>query len=201
MDNQTPRRHADPAFLAAKLARVDEPHVAPLNAMVRRIREEHAGVPYFDPKSGGVSARILFLLEAPGPKAIDFISPDNNDQSAANMIRLLADAGIDRSESCFWNVVPFYIGNAERTRLRAAKQTDLDAGEPWVVELLGLLPRLETIVLMGRHAQKARKMLLRLRPEVRIVEAWHPSPRCLNSAKTRRDEILNTLLDAKPRSS
>jgi uracil-DNA glycosylase len=191
-----PRRHADPVFLAAKLTRIDEPHIAPLNEMVRRIRVEHVGVPYFDPESGGVDARILFLLEAPGPNAIDFISPDNNDQTAANMIRLLADAGIDRSETCFWNVVPFYIGNTERTKLRAAKQTDLDAGEPWVVELLALLPQLETIVLMGRHAQKARKLLLRLRPDLKVISTWHPAPRCLNSVKTRRDEILSALLDA-----
>lgn len=191
-----PRRHANPVFLAVKLTRIDEPHVASLNEMVRRIRVKHVGVPYFDPESGGVNARILFLLEAPGPNAIDFISPDNNDPTAANMIRLLADAGINRGETCFWNVVPFYIGNAERTKLRAAKQTDLDAGEPWVVELLALLPRLETIILMGRHAQKARELLLRLRPDLRVISTWHPAPRCLNSVKTRREEILRALVDA-----
>jgi hypothetical protein len=131
IQNMLPRRHADPVFLAAKLARVDEPHVAPLNAMVRSIRLQHAGVPFFDPEAGGVNARVLFLLKAPGPKAVDFVSLDNNDQTAENMLRLLVEAGIKRGDTCHWNVVPFYIGNADRTKLRAAKQTDLDVGKPW----------------------------------------------------------------------
>lgn len=92
-----PRRLAAPVFLAAKLAMVDEPHVAPLNALVRRIRLQHAGVPFFDPEAGGVNARILFLLEAPGPKAVDFVSLDNNDQTAENMLRLLVESGINRA--------------------------------------------------------------------------------------------------------
>lgn len=188
-----PRRLAAPVFLAAKLAMVDEPHVAPLNALVRRIRLQHAGVPFFDPEAGGVNARILFLLEAPGPKAVDFVSLDNNDQTAENMLRLLVESGINRGDTCNWNVVPFYIGNADRTKLRAAKQTDLDAGKPWVTALLDLLPRLDTVVLMGRHAQKARRLIEALRPAVRIVEAWHPSPLCLNRVKARRGELLSTL--------
>lgn len=191
-----PRRHADRAFLDAKRARVDEPHVAPLNAMARRIQAAHPGTPFFDPESGGINARILFLLEAPGPKATHFVSPDNDDQTAANMNRLLADAGIGRRDTLFWNVVPFYIGKEDRSKLRAAKKSDLDAGEPWIVELLSKLPKLETVVLMGRNAQKARLILSNLRPHLRVVETWHPSPRCLNSVKVRRGEILSALVDA-----
>jgi uracil DNA glycosylase len=61
--------------------------------------------------------------------------------------------------------------------------------------LIDLLPRRETVVLMGRHAQKARRMIAALRPTVSIVEAWHPSPLCLNRSKERRGELLNTLLE------
>lgn len=191
-----PRRHADPAYLARKLACIDEIHVKPLNDMVRRIQATHAGTPFFDPDSGGIHTRILLLLEAPGAKATDFVSPDNNDQTAANLLRLLHEADVPRIELCFWNVVPFYIGAEDRSKLRAAKQTDLDAGRPWVIELINLLPQLHTIVLMGRQAQKSRQLLRTIRPSVRILNAWHPSNRCLNSRPRRRAELLQTLRDA-----
>jgi hypothetical protein len=51
-----PRAPADAAFLAAKRARIDEPHVAPLNALVRNLRElstnvdTRRAVPWFDPE-------------------------------------------------------------------------------------------------------------------------------------------------------
>jgi hypothetical protein len=50
-----------------------EPHVAPLTAFVQRLREEQdvtRRIPYFDPLDGGAAARILLVLEAPGPKAV-----------------------------------------------------------------------------------------------------------------------------------
>lgn len=37
------RRHRNPDFLSAKLSRIDEPHVAPLNDFVRDIRAETGG--------------------------------------------------------------------------------------------------------------------------------------------------------------
>ncbi|WP_027483552.1 hypothetical protein [Deinococcus pimensis] len=59
------------------------PHAAPLSRYVedlrarlrahegdaRQLRRDH-GVPHLDPLSGGVLARALLLLEAPGPRAL-----------------------------------------------------------------------------------------------------------------------------------
>lgn len=195
-----PRRHSEPEFLAYKKAQIDARHVAPLNAMVRRIQDEHDGVPFFDPGDGGTNARVLLLLEAPGPEATNFVSCDNDDQTAENTFNLLADARLARCEIVVWNVVPFYIGKEDRSKLRAARQTDLDAGRPWLVELIGLLPRLDTVVLLGRSAQRAEPLIRQLNPDLRILNGWHPSPVAMNRYPTRRPELLAVLRQASNRS-
>ena len=95
---------------------IDEPDVAPLNAMVRRIRDTKGPdyhIPYFDPCDGGIHARMLILMEAPGPKAIGpraggsgFVSRNNPDPTASNLCKILQEVGIPRRETVIWNVVP-----------------------------------------------------------------------------------------------
>lgn len=65
-------------------------------------------MPYFDPADGGVEARCLFLLEAPGPRAVlsGSVSRDNPDQTAENFSKFLTDAGIDRLNTVIWSTVP-----------------------------------------------------------------------------------------------
>jgi uracil-DNA glycosylase len=58
-----------------------------LSLLVDRIRAEQGlgrEVPGFDPLNGNENARFLFVLEAPGPKAVarGIISFDNEDQTA-----------------------------------------------------------------------------------------------------------------------
>ncbi|QGG94373.1 uracil-DNA glycosylase family protein [Actinomarinicola tropica] len=55
-------------------------------------------MPWFDPASGGTHSRVLLLLEAPGGKTVSsgFISPDNNDGSAALVFELRDEAGLAR---------------------------------------------------------------------------------------------------------
>ena len=196
MRQVTVRAHADRKVLAAKLLRLDEPHIAPLTALARRIQEAHASVPFFDPSNGGSNASVLCLLEAPGPKAMDFVSQENNDQTAENMHRLMDAAHLARRDVVLWNVVPFYIGAADRSKLRAARQDDLDAGRPWLVELFGLLPRLKVVVLLGRRAHSARDLVKALRPDVCLLEGWHPSPLAMNRELGRWQQLLDVLLAA-----
>ena len=61
-----PRMNNEPEFLAAKLRRVQDPHLRPLNGLVERWRQGGRQVPYADPDSGGIRSRILFLNESPG---------------------------------------------------------------------------------------------------------------------------------------
>lgn len=61
----------------------------PLSALVDKIRNEQKlgrEVPDFDPYNGNEGARYLFILEAPGPKAVEtgFVSFENPDQTARN---------------------------------------------------------------------------------------------------------------------
>ena len=89
------------AAIAERMAELSRPHVAPLTQLVEEMSEARpsASVPYFDPHSGGVRARILLLLEAPGPGAAaprgsGFVSCENDDATAANLYELLGEAGV-----------------------------------------------------------------------------------------------------------
>lgn len=191
------RAHRDEKIRADKLKRLDEPHIAPLTALARRIQKAHPGVPFFDPKNGGIDSKVLFLLEAPGPQAVDFVSQENDDQSAENIHQLMDEACLPPSDVVFWNVVPFYIGAENRAMIRAARARDLDAGRPWLIELLDLLPQLKVVVLLGRKAQRARKLVKELRPDVCTIIGWHPSPRAINRVPSRRQDLQNVFQDVK----
>jgi uracil-DNA glycosylase len=63
-----------------------EPHVAKLTAWVRQIRQDTGlgeKIPFFDPLDGGIAASCLYLLEAPGARAVasGFISRNNPDNA------------------------------------------------------------------------------------------------------------------------
>jgi uracil-DNA glycosylase len=156
-----------------------------------------AAVPYFDPTEAGTEARILLLLEAPGRRSAleggsGFVSPDNDDQTAQNMWHLLREAGIDRGrEILTWNVVPWYIGDG--TKIRATRSSDLEDARQATRELLALLSDIRVVVLLGRPAAKAWRMLGFSLP---AILASHPSPLNLNTRPQRREEIRQSLAEA-----
>jgi uracil-DNA glycosylase len=150
-----PRAHRDTAFLAAKLARVEEPHVAPLNALVRELRAGGRSAPWVDPASGGVRSRILFLYESPGPRSSEaygsnVISPDNDDPSAERAWRLARAAGLERELCVNWNAVPWYVSGTARNA--NATPADFREAEPWLHRFVSLLPDLRVVVVMGNFA-------------------------------------------------
>jgi uracil-DNA glycosylase len=171
----------------------------PLRDFVIRLRRE-AGekgpIPDFDPWDGGVEAEVLFLLEAPGAKAVrsGFVSRNNPDETAKNFFELTAEAGIPRSRSVIWNTVPWYIGNG--SKIRPATAGDITAAAASLARLLDLLPRLKVIVLVGRKAESAEKLILPLRPNIRIVISPHPSPLFVNRLPENRERILKSFKEA-----
>lgn len=198
-----PRAHRDPDLLRTKRGLLTAPHMAALTEYVIRLRERHGQsvVPDFDPAEAGIKARILLLLEAPGAKATverggsGFVSPNNNDATANNMWHLLTEAGINRAADVVtWNIVPWYIGDEQR--IRGAEQQDLVEAREAITELLALLSNLKVVVLIGKAAAKGWAALGLNMP---ALYAPHPSPRNLNSRPWMRDEILNTLREAKGR--
>jgi hypothetical protein len=72
MYTDQPKLLGRPEALALRLEEIEQLHIAPLTAFVRRLRAAvgfNASIPFFDPWDGGIHSEILFLLEAPGPKA------------------------------------------------------------------------------------------------------------------------------------
>lgn len=151
-------------------------HVAPLTAYAAKLRRRRLGeVPEFDPLDGGVEAQVLFLFEKPGPKTAvngggsGFISRNNDDPTANATFDFMQKARIPRTKSVLWNVIPWWNGDI------AINRRELQQGVRCVRELIGKLPRLRAIVLVGRKAAKAKPYLRAT--GVTLFTSAHPSPR------------------------
>ena len=199
-----PKRHKDSAFLAAKQARLWEGHVAPINQLVDQIRleiaddwaEAHTGsappvfVPYVDPDSGGIQAKVLFVLESPaGPAALGsgMLSADNNDGTAKNVWLSYQASGMPRTFGLAWNAVPWYVGDGKRNRNVAA--TDVARGMEYLRQLLDLAPDVRVVLALGKPAQASVASAYDvLRPRgIRVLNAPHPSP--IPAAATRGQSL------------
>jgi len=165
------------------------PHIAPLAAYAARLRSRPGlEVPDFDPLDGGIDARVLFLLEKPGPmtspfrpvrEGSGFISRDNDGATAETTRRFMLEAGLPRRDTVIWNVIPWWNGTIAVTAPERA------AGLQELQSLLALLPRLHTAVLVGRTAARARPILNRLR----VLESAHPSPQVRAGYRAMWDAI------------
>jgi uracil-DNA glycosylase len=165
-----------------------------LAAFVRYIRAQRnldRAVPDFDPKNGNEGAKFLFILEAPGPKAVasGVISFDNPDQSARNFREQLAEADINRGEIAVWNVVPWYVGAENFKRIRAVERGEVELGITYLLELLPLLPNLRCVVLVGGAARRAH-VALSAATSARILTCHHPSPRAQNLLPSAKAENI-----------
>jgi len=194
MNPDMPKLLKEAAAVDARMKTLRASHIAPLTAFVEELRHG-AGpgteIPYFDPWDGGVKATTLFLLEAPGPKAVrsGFVSLDNPDETAKNFHDLMMEAGIPRKSAIIWNVVPWYIGSGRK--IRAATPDDLAEGLRLLPRLLGLLPKLQVIVLVGRKAGKAAAQVDHNR--YTLLACPHPSPMFVNRSPGNRGRILGVL--------
>lgn len=176
-----------------RLGMLTLPHMEPLTGYVASLRAnlgEQYHIPNFDPCDGGIQARALFLLEAPGPKAkaSKFVSSNNPDPTAKNLWNLIRNAGIARTDTLIWNIVPWYVGTGEH--ILPVNAADIRQALPHLNELLALLPRLEMIVLVGRKAQHAEPQIRLLTslsiPKVSIKHTYHMSALVFNTSPERR---------------
>lgn len=180
-----------------------DPHISVLTAYVEALKREMGTeyhVPYFDPLDGGTNAECLFLLEAPGPKAVasGFVSRNNPDETAKNFFELNTEVGIRREQTVLWNIVPWYIGSG--SRIRPATTRDLGQAAPALERLLKLLPRVRIIVLVGKKAALAKEAISTLAPSTSIYLMPHPSPMYVNRSPENRGllrrhlEVISALL-------
>jgi hypothetical protein len=142
-----PRAHRLPSVVRDKLARLDDEDMAQLSALARRIGARYGDVPWVDPASGRIRTRVLCLVESPGPmsartsRGSGIISVDNDDQTAANNFRALAEAGPPRHLAMNWNAVPWHLD-----AVRRPTAAEIREAVPWLVELLRLLRDLRVVV-------------------------------------------------------
>jgi hypothetical protein len=83
-------------------------------------------------------------------------------------------AGLERKRTVVWNIVLWYIGAS--TKIHAAKSTHIKAGIPSLLRLLGLLPGLSAVVLIGRKAERAKSVIAGARPELQLLTSLPPEP-------------------------
>ena len=171
------------------------PHMLPLRDFVESLRQEMGsayGIPHFDPLDGGINARVLFLLEAPGAKAVSsgFVSRNNPDETARNFFELNIAAGIARTDTVCWNVVPWYIGTG--TKIRPARHDDIRQALGSLRRLLTLLPNVRIVALVGNKSASLASEVVGMFPDSRVIATPHPSPLFIN----RRPENRGILLDA-----
>jgi uracil-DNA glycosylase len=152
---------------------------------LRSVRPESRDVPGFDPRNGNLNAKFLLVLEAPGPGAVasGFVSIENEDPTAKNLKKLLADSSISPDEIVIWNVVPWYCGNEEKTKIQPPSTQEMEIGIDFLCKLVLLLKNLEAIVLVGGSARKAH-IRLSAKTRVRILSCHHPSQRVINVSKS-----------------
>jgi uracil-DNA glycosylase len=187
---------ADPLTVEARRAALAAPHAAPLARFAAALRgSTGAPVPDADPADGGVGARLLLLLETPGPATFrtGFVSRDNPTPTGANLRRFLA--GLPRAETLIWNAVPFVI-HAPGARNRAPTRAERERGLALLPPLLDLLPRLEAAVLAGVAAAAATPVLAAARPGLRVLRMPHPSPTYVCTSPEVPRRIAATLAEA-----
>lgn len=164
------------------------------NDITQRIREDlglSSEVPEFDPENGNENAKFLFLLEAPGPKAIKtgLISLNNPDPSARNFKTQLNQAGINKKDLAIWNVVPWYIGNDNKTAIRPAKSDDIEISIKYLKLIIAAMKSLKCIVLVGGAARKTH-IVLSAMTTARIFSCHHPSAKVMNTNPKAEKENL-----------
>jgi hypothetical protein len=166
--------------------RLNDPHVRPLMDVVRDLRARGWKVPNVDPNDGGVDARILVLLETPGPQAVvsDFVSRDNPDPSAKNIGKVLDAAQFARSDVLLWNVVPYCVSTERQNRNATAAH--IREAIPACQAFIERLQKLVAVVFCGRNAQRAQKSL-RLPPSVIAFCTFHPGAQAYNNPRCRAD--------------
>ena len=183
--------------VADKVARLDAPHMLVPERYRAGLAALHGNVPHFDPDDGGDDARVLLLLETPGPRAgpVRFVSRDNPTGTARNIARFCEAAGLARRDTVLWNVVPWLI-HAPGALNRGPTRAETAAGLALVPGLLTILPQLRAVVLCGRAAGFAEPIIANLETALRVLRMPHPSPTYVCTDPGIGGRIIGVLTEA-----
>ncbi|BDZ52777.1 hypothetical protein GCM10025867_50180 (plasmid) [Frondihabitans sucicola] len=154
-------------------------------------------VPSFDPADAGADAKVLILLESPGPmtsteregrrQGSGFISPDNDDFTARNTWSARHETRLDEGIALQWNIVPWLLAVGVQT----PTSDEVRQGALELRRLLEYLPRLEVIVACGKPAQDALTRFIEPAYEGKYsyLRTWHPGQRAM-AVRGRREELV-----------
>lgn len=167
-----------------------------LAAYLDRLRAARGDVPGFDPAGPGAAARLLILLETPGPRIgqTGVVALSNPAGTARNLRRFLGEAGIDERDVLLWNAVPWVIrpGGA----IRPPRPAEVRDGIAFLPPLLALLPLLRAVLLAGRAAAAAGPVLAAERPGLPVLAMPHPSPTYVCTSPDVPRRILAAMREA-----
>ena len=84
----------DPDLIKRRRQSLADAHVAQLECWREGLLADGRPVPHFDPADGGVDARLLLLLETPGPgpERTRFVSRDNQDENVGRDLVMIVAA-------------------------------------------------------------------------------------------------------------
>ena len=131
---------------------------------------------------------MLLLLSDPGlngAQITNLASVDNQDKTAKNTLRLLAEAQLDPRDVLNWNIVPWATANAD---------AEIDAGAISLRGLLKLLPELRVVVPMGTRARPGWGRIRAHYPHLRTHDTAHPAQR---GGRVRELDIVRALRSAR----
>jgi uracil-DNA glycosylase len=168
--------------------------IAPLERWRAELAAGGRAVPRFDPRDGGVDAKVLILLETPGAGMTgeDVVSRDNPGGTARNFLKFVHMAELAREDSVLWNVVPWVV-HAPSAKNRPLRRSELREGLATIPALLDLLPCLRAAVLLGRAAAQAEPVIRKTRPDLPVFTAPHPSPTIVCTHPSVGERIVATL--------
>lgn len=202
----------DPAFRAEMRATAFAPHIAPVNELVKALRQERPdlSMPLVAPHYDATTARVLSLLSNPGPRAdgergSGFLSTENDDGTAERLGTIYERVGARPIDVIPWNGFPWYVHDAHPNGLPLHLVAE---GQSALHRLLLAVPGIRSVVAHGKDAHRAASLYFRdpeHRPLIksRGMRSWttrHTGDRAFSAPPAERErrfeEIAGVYWDA-----
>jgi hypothetical protein len=190
------RQMSNPAFRQSQEDGIRLPHVAPINALVDKLRDQdgRGWVPYVAPIFGGIEAEMLHLFRDPGPMTnrelggSGFLCLENDDPAAERFATLLDEVKLDAGRVTVWNSYPWYIN-------RKPNATELDAGVEPLRQLLEIpLARVRVVMLNGGEAKILWRKFSKRHPapaaRYDVIPTYHTANQAFIGSRRVRDERM-----------
>lgn len=179
------QRCRDKHYRDALYRRRYDSNIRRINQFVDALRSQRrVDIPYVAPTYGGERARLLILMQDPGPKTrltnaggSGMICLENFDLSAARQKYFLKEAGIDVADIVAWNAYPWPKPHPQTAA------SDREAAEA-LRNFLSLTPHVEAVLLNGNVAKRIWRVLKDSSPDtvsdIKTFPTFHTSERAIN---------------------